>query len=58
MKEKASSLARLPERTEPEMQRVGTSGEVSSLVSWLASEDGGYMTGQNLRIDGGLTRSV
>ncbi len=38
--------------------RYGRAAEVSSLVSWLASEDGGYMTGQNLRIDGGLTRSV
>ena len=38
--------------------RYGRAGEVSSLVSCLASEDGGYMTGQNLRIDGGLTRSV
>ena len=38
--------------------RYGRAGEVSSLISWLASEDGGYMTGQNLRIDGGLTRSV
>ncbi|MGI9483369.1 MAG: SDR family oxidoreductase [Hyphomicrobiales bacterium] len=38
--------------------RYGYAGEVSSLISWLASEEGGYMTGQNLRIDGGLTRSV
>ena len=38
--------------------RYGRAGEVSSLISWLASEEGGYMTGQNLRIDGGLTRSV
>lgn len=38
--------------------RYGRVDEVSSLVSWLASEDGGYMTGQNLRIDGGVTRSV
>ncbi len=38
--------------------RYGHAGEVSSLISWLASEDGGYMTGQNLRIDGGLTRAV
>jgi len=38
--------------------RYGHAAEVSSLVSWLASDDGGYMTGQNLRIDGGLTRSV
>ena len=38
--------------------RYGFASEVSSLISWLASEDGGYMTGQNLRIDGGLTRAV
>ena len=40
------------------MGRYGRSGEISSLISWLASEDGGYITGQNLRVDGGLTRSV
>ncbi|WP_136442252.1 SDR family oxidoreductase [Pacificoceanicola onchidii] len=40
------------------MGRYGAAGEVSSLISWLASQDGGYMTGQNLRIDGGLTRAV
>lgn len=40
------------------MGRYGTVAEVSSLISWMASEDGGYMTGQNLRVDGGLTRSV
>eukprot|EP00752_Nemacystus_decipiens_P019355 g17411.t1 len=40
------------------MGRYGEASEVSSLISWLASSDGGYMTGQNLRIDGGLTRAV
>ncbi|WP_373089928.1 SDR family oxidoreductase [Sneathiella sp.] len=38
--------------------RYGHAAEVSSLIGWLASDEGGYMTGQNLRIDGGLTRSV
>ena len=38
--------------------RYGRTEEVSSLISWLASDAGGYMTGQNLRIDGGLTRAV
>ncbi len=38
--------------------RYGTVEEVSSLISWLASDGGAYMTGQNLRIDGGVTRSV
>ena len=40
------------------MGRYGSASEVSSLISWLASKEGGYMTGQNLRIDGGLTRAV
>lgn len=38
--------------------RYGRTGEVASLIAWLASDDGGYMTGQNLRLDGGLTRAV
>lgn len=40
------------------MGRYGRAEEVSGLVSFLASEVGGYMTGQNLRVDGGLTRAV
>lgn len=49
--EKEDRRARIP------MGRYGTQEEVSSLVAWLA-EEGSYMTGQNLRLDGGLTRSV
>jgi NAD(P)-dependent dehydrogenase (short-subunit alcohol dehydrogenase family) len=40
------------------MGRYGRAEEVSSLISWLVSEGGAYMTGQNLRVDGGLTRAV
>ncbi|WP_270727864.1 SDR family oxidoreductase [Shimia sp. Alg240-R146] len=40
------------------MGRYGNTQEVSSVISLLASSGGGYMTGQNLRIDGGLTRAV
>lgn len=40
------------------MGRYGRAAEVSSLISLLASDDASYMTGQNLRIDGGLTRAV
>lgn len=40
------------------MGRYGHAREVSSLVSYLASDDAAYLTGQNIRIDGGLTRSV
>ena len=32
------------------MKRCGCSAEVASLIAWLASEEGGRMTGQNLRI--------
>lgn len=38
--------------------RYGRADEVSSLIALLASDAGGYMTGQNIRIDGGLTRAV
>tara|TARA_R100000935_G_C2812868_1_gene155858 strand:- start:365 stop:1081 length:717 start_codon:yes stop_codon:yes gene_type:complete len=40
------------------MGRYGRAREVSSMISLLASEGGGYITGQNLRIDGGLTHAV
>ncbi|WP_299820021.1 SDR family oxidoreductase [uncultured Roseibium sp.] len=50
--ETADRKARIP------MGRYGHSDEVSSLISYLASEQAAYITGQNIRIDGGLTRSV
>jgi len=40
------------------MGRYGAPSEVAALISWLASAEAAYMTGQNLRLDGGLTRSV
>ena len=40
------------------MRRYGTSKEVASVIAFLASEGGGYITGQNIRVDGGITRSV
>jgi len=50
--EKEDRRARIP------MGRYGRVKEVASLIGWLASPQGGYMTGQNLHVDGGLTRSV
>jgi NAD(P)-dependent dehydrogenase (short-subunit alcohol dehydrogenase family) len=40
------------------MGRYGHVSEVSELIAFLASERSGYITGQNIRIDGGITRSV
>ncbi|HEX3982093.1 MAG TPA: SDR family oxidoreductase [Acidisoma sp.] len=40
------------------MQRYGTAEEVATTIAFLLSEGAGYITGQNLRIDGGLMRSI
>lgn len=40
------------------MQRYGTVREISATVAFLASDGAGYITGQNIRVDGGLTRAV
>lgn len=40
------------------MGRYARVSEVTSLVVWLASPESSYVTGQNIRIDGGLTRHV
>ncbi|OCC04522.1 3-oxoacyl-ACP reductase [Labrys sp. WJW] len=40
------------------MGRYGTSEEIAATVAFLASEGAGYITGQNIRVDGGLMRSL
>lgn len=40
------------------MQRYGRTDEISDTIAFLASDGAGYITGQNIRVDGGLTRSV
>jgi NAD(P)-dependent dehydrogenase (short-subunit alcohol dehydrogenase family) len=53
------SLPATEERRESvPMGRYGTSDEIAATVAFLVSEGGGYITGQNIRVDGGLTRSV
>ena len=50
--EKDERRARIP------MRRYGSAAEVAELIAFLVSDRAAYITGQNLRIDGGLTRSV
>ena len=40
------------------MDRPGRVEEVAKTVSFLCSENASYITGQNIKVDGGLTRSV
>ena len=40
------------------MRRYGTSDEIAATVAFLVSDGAGYITGQNIRVDGGLMRSA
>lgn len=40
------------------LHRAGRVAEVAATVSFLVSDGGAYITGQNIRLDGGLTRSI
>lgn len=55
-------IASLPEVEERRrgvpMQRYGTVEEIAATVAFLVSDGAGYITGQNIRVDGGLMRSV
>ena len=40
------------------MGRYGTAAEIAATIAFLLSDGAGYITGQNIRVDGGLIRSV
>ena len=40
------------------MQRYGKTEEIADVIAFLASSSAAYITGQNIRVDGGITRSV
>jgi NAD(P)-dependent dehydrogenase (short-subunit alcohol dehydrogenase family) len=50
--ESAENLAKIP------MERYARVEEVAKTVRFLLSDDAGYITGQNIRVDGGITRSI
>lgn len=50
--EKEAFRSRIP------MGRYGTTNEIAETALFLLSEGAQYITGQNLRVDGGITRSV
>lgn len=50
--EKESRVARIP------AGRYGNVSELSEVIVFLASDKSSYITGQNIRVDGGLTVSV
>jgi NAD(P)-dependent dehydrogenase (short-subunit alcohol dehydrogenase family) len=40
------------------MQRQGSVAEIAKTAAFLLSDDSGYITGQNIRVEGGITRSI
>ena len=47
-----ATVAKIP------LKRAGTVEEIANTVAFLASAEAGYITGQNIKVDGGLGRSV
>ncbi|WP_312795906.1 SDR family oxidoreductase [Tianweitania sp.] len=53
------SLPATDERRESvPMKRYGKADEIAATIAFLASEGAAYITGQSIRVDGGLLRSV
>ena len=50
--ESEENLSRIP------LGRYASVTEIAKTVLFLISPDAGYITGQNIRVDGGFTRSI
>jgi NAD(P)-dependent dehydrogenase (short-subunit alcohol dehydrogenase family) len=48
----AEWTARIP------LRRAASAAEIGRVIRFLVSEDSSYITGQNLRVDGGASRSI
>ena len=52
----------LPEKEEFKkripLKRYGNVSEISEFINFLASDGASYITGQNIRVDGGITKSI
>jgi NAD(P)-dependent dehydrogenase (short-subunit alcohol dehydrogenase family) len=40
------------------LKRYGSSAEIAATIAFLASDGAAYITGQNIRVDGGVTRAT
>ncbi|MAF06652.1 MAG: 3-oxoacyl-ACP reductase [Acidiferrobacteraceae bacterium] len=52
LQHKESVIPRIP------LGRIGTVDEIAKTTAFLLSDDAGYITGQNLIVDGGITRHL
>ncbi|HNX59448.1 MAG TPA: SDR family oxidoreductase [Spirochaetota bacterium] len=46
------------DRAQHPVGRVGTADDIASMVFYLASDDAGFITGQNFVVDGGMTKKM
>nr|WP_086492701.1 SDR family oxidoreductase [Novosphingobium panipatense] len=46
------------DRAQHPVGRVGTVEDIAAAVEWLAGEGGGFVTGQEIVVDGGMTRKM
>ncbi|WP_315763039.1 SDR family oxidoreductase [Sphingomonas sp. Y38-1Y] len=56
--ERQAAAHREVDRTQHPVGRVGEPRDIAATVAWLASEGAGFVTGQQIVVDGGMTRRM